>query len=196
VDNCGDGLDDAGREYLRRIRESARYMAELIDSLLLLARISKRELVREPMDLSVLAAEALARLRTTTPGRRVDVVIQPGLIDEGDRGLLNIVFENLLGNAWKFSRRESRAHIEFGRASADQPAVYFIRDNGAGFDMEYAAKLFGVFQRLHTVREFEGTGIGLATVQRIISRHGGRVWAEGKPGHGATFFFSLDSKEQ
>jgi PAS domain S-box-containing protein len=188
-------LDARGLKYLERISESAEYMGELIDGLLLLARISKRELVRESVDVSVLAAHALTRLKTANPDRTVSVVIEPGLFGWGDRGLLTIVLDNLLGNAWKFSRHESVARIEFGRVPAAGPAVYFVRDNGAGFDMEYADKLFGVFQRLHTVREFEGTGIGLATVQRIVSRHGGRVWAESSPDHGATFFFTLDGLE-
>jgi len=196
IERSGDLLDEVGRGHLQRISESAQYMAELIDSLLLLARISKRELVREAIDLSELAEQAINRLRIAAPDRSVEVTIHPGLIDQGDRGLLTIVFENLLGNAWKFSRREATARIEFGCDPCEAPVTYFIRDNGAGFDMEYAAKLFGVFQRLHTVREFEGTGIGLATVQRIIGRHGGRVWAEGAPNQGATFFFELDNKEQ
>jgi PAS domain S-box-containing protein len=191
-----DGLDGTGLDYLRRIGESAQYMARLIDSLLRLARLSNRELVYETVDLSVLAAEAIDRLRRESPERTADIVIQPGLSVHGDRGLLNIVFENLLGNAWKFSRNQPRARIEFAQTEAGEEPVYFIRDNGAGFDMAYAAKLFGVFQRLHNASEFEGTGIGLVTVQRIVGRHGGRVWAEGVPRHGATFYFTLDSKEQ
>jgi light-regulated signal transduction histidine kinase (bacteriophytochrome) len=189
-------LDGTGLDYLRRIGESAQYMARLIDSLLRLARLSNRELVYETVDLSVLAAEAIDRLRGESPDRTADIVIQPGLSVHGDRGLLNIVFENLLGNAWKFSRNQPRARIEFAQTEAGEEPVYFIRDNGAGFDMAYAAKLFGVFQRLHNASEFEGTGIGLVTVQRIVGRHGGRVWAEGVPQHGATFYFTLDSKEQ
>ena len=189
-----DVLDPAGQDFVRRIGESAQYMAQLIDSLLRLARLSNRELMYEPVDLSLLAAEAMDRLRTESPDRSLELVIEPGLTTDGDRGLLNIVFENLLGNSWKFSRNEPQARIEFGQAKVGNERAYFIRDNGAGFDMAYAAKLFGVFQRLHNVREFEGTGIGLVTVQRIVGRHGGRVWAEGAPGHGATFHFTLDPK--
>jgi PAS domain S-box-containing protein len=189
-----DHLDEAGLNYLKRICDSAQYMAGLIDSLLLLARVGKREIVQARVDLSLLAADTMARLQATTPDRDVEVAIEPGLVGHGDRGLLNIVFENLLGNAWKFSRNETHARIEFGLTRAGREPIYFIRDNGAGFDMEYGAKLFGVFQRLHTPTEFEGTGIGLATVQRIISRHGGRIWAEGSPGGGATFFFTLNPK--
>jgi PAS domain S-box-containing protein len=174
-----DGLDPSGREYLQKIGESAQYMAQLIDSLLRLARLSNRELVYETVDLSLLAVEAIDRLRRESPGRAADISIQPGL----------------LGNAWKFSRNQPRARIEFGQTKAQGELSYFIRDNGAGFDMAYAAKLFGVFQRLHNVSEFEGTGIGLVTVQRIAGRHGGRIWAEGAPGQGATFYFTLDTKE-
>jgi PAS domain S-box-containing protein len=191
-----DQLDEQGQDYLRRIGESAQYMAQLIDSLLRLARLSHRELVHEPVDLSALATETMDRLRTQTPLRKAEIVIQPGLTTRGDHGLLSIVFDNLLGNAWKFSRKEVCARIEFGQNATPDGPVYFIRDNGAGFDMAHSAKLFGVFQRLHTVREFEGTGIGLVTVQRIISRHGGRIWAEGLPEHGASFFFTLDVKEK
>jgi len=189
-------LDQTGQDYLRRIGESAQYMAQLIDSLLRLARLSNRELVYESVDLSRLATEALDRLRSQSPDRPADLVIQPGLSVRGDRGLLTVVFENLLGNAWKFSRNQARARIEFGLTSTEAGAAYFVRDDGAGFDMAYVAKLFGVFQRLHNVREFEGTGIGLVTVQRIVGRHGGRIWAEGVPEHGATFYFTLDTGDR
>jgi PAS domain S-box-containing protein len=195
AERYGDVLDAAGQDFVRRIGESAQYMDQLIDSLLRLARLSSRELAYGPVDLSRLAEEALDRVRLGSAAREAEVVIQAGLNETGDAGLLTIVFENLLGNAWKFSRHASPARIEFGRLEAASEPVYFIRDNGAGFDMAHAAKLFGVFQRLHNIREFEGTGIGLATVQRIIGRHGGRVWAEGVPGIGATFYFTLPSRE-
>ncbi len=191
-----DGLDETGLDFVRRISESAKYMAGLIDSLLRLARLSNREVSYERVDLSSLAAEAVDRLRAESPNRVVEVVIDPGLIARGDRGLLSLVFENLLGNAWKFSRNEPCARIEFGQATVRGEPTYFVRDNGAGFDMAYSAKLFGVFQRLHSVREFEGTGIGLVTVQRIIGRLGGQVWADGVPDHGATFYFTLNTKEK
>jgi PAS domain S-box-containing protein len=195
-ERCNDVLDEAAQDYLRRISESAQYMAQLIDSLLRLARLSNRELVHEGVDLSALAAQTVARLRAESPDRHVDVDIQPGLTVWGDRGLLNIVLDNLLGNAWKFSRNQPHARIAFGHTDTGGEPAYFVRDNGAGFDMAYAAKLFGVFQRLHNLREFEGTGIGLVTVQRIVGRHGGRIWAQGRPHHGATFSFTLDDQER
>lgn len=195
LEDYADEVDDEGKRYLGYIRESARHMAQLIDDLLTLARVTRSELRRERVDLSALARAAIGRLQRAQPHRRPEVVVQEGLVGEGDPRLLAVVFDNLLGNAWKFTGRRERARIEVSAASDGKPAVYFVRDNGAGFDMAYAGKLFGVFQRLHGAGEFEGTGVGLATVQRIIHRHGGRVWADGQPERGATFYFTLSTEE-
>ncbi|MFZ0694905.1 MAG: PAS domain S-box protein [Alphaproteobacteria bacterium] len=183
-------LDPQAKDHLGKIRESAQYMAQLIENLLLLARVSQREICHERVDLSTLARLTAERLRNADPKRKVEFVIADGLVRDGDGRFLSIVFDNLLGNAWKFTRKQEFARIEFG-CKRDGSAVYFIRDNGAGFDMAYSAKLFGVFQRLHQPGEFEGTGIGLATAQRIIRRHGGRIWATGDVDKGATFYFTL-----
>jgi len=189
-------LDEEGQRYLRQVRESAQHMAQLIESLLSLARISRGDLRRERVDLSELARVTAERLRASQPSRDVAFLIGKQLTATGDPRLLGIVLENLLGNAWKFTRDQPKACIEFARRREDWQSVFLVRDNGAGFDMAFASKLFGVFQRLHTSEEFEGTGIGLATVQRIIGRHGGRIWAEGKVAGGATFYFTLDERRQ
>src|SRR6266540_1603827 len=185
-------LDEEGQRFLRRVRESAQQMAQLIESLLSLARVTRGDLRRESVDLSDCARATAARLREVQPERNIEFLIGKGLSVNGDSQLLAIVLENLLGNAWKFTRDQAKACIEFARATRDGQSLFFVRDNGAGFDMAFASKLFGVFQRLHTPQEFEGTGIGLATVQRIIRRHNGRIWAEGQVGGGATFYFTLD----
>lgn len=184
-------LDDEGRAYLGYIRESAQQMARLIDDLLALSRVTRSEFRRERVDLTQIARATAGRLQRSQPERQVELVIAEGLAADGDASLLALVLENLIGNAWKYSGKRASARIEVGAMSNGGRKVHFVRDNGAGFDMAYAAKLFGVFQRLHTAREFEGTGIGLATVQRIIRRHGGHVWADGKVDHGATFYFTL-----
>ena len=184
-------LDDEGRRSLQRIRASSERMLQLIDDMLLLSRVTLTELHRSPVDLSLLARGVAEELRMAEPKRSLELIIEPGLIAHADEHLMRIVFENLLGNAWKFTGRQPAARIEFGRADRDGVATYFVKDNGAGFDAQFAHKLFQAFQRLHTVKEFPGTGIGLATVQRVIHRHGGRVWAEGERGRGATFFFTL-----
>jgi len=183
-----------GQHYLTRIRAGVGQMGELINALLSLAQVSRTSLRMDSVNLSVLAERLVGSYRERDPGRRVEVEIEPEMWVQGDARLLQQVLDNLLGNAWKFSGRQPQARISFRRAPvADEaaPAVYVVRDNGAGFDMAYAEKLFGAFQRLHTVTEFEGTGIGLATVQRIVMRHGGRVWGESAPGQGAAFYFSL-----
>ena len=190
-EDYSERLDDEGREYLGKIRVSTQHMGELIDDILLLSRVTLTELRRTPVDLSALASVVGEGLRAAEPQRSVELVIEPGLIAQADEQLMRIVFENLLGNAWKFTGRQPAPRIEFGRMECDGAPVYFVRDNGAGFDAQYADKLFQAFQRLHSVSEFPGTGIGLATVQRVIHRHDGRVWAEGEPGHGATIFFTL-----
>ncbi|MBL9037823.1 MAG: PAS domain-containing protein [Archangium sp.] len=196
LEDYGPQLDDGGRKYLRFVRESAQLMAKLIDDMLMLSRVTRAELVREPVDLSALAKTTISRLRRATPGRVVEVTIEDGLVVSGDARLLAVVVDNLLGNAWKFTGKTAAPHIFFGRA-AGSPAqafgqrAYEVRDNGAGFDMAFAKKLFGAFQRLHGVDEFDGTGIGLATVQRIVLRHGGRTWADAEVGRGASIAFSL-----
>lgn len=184
-------LDAQGKEYLERVRAGTQRMAQLIDDMLNLSRVTRGEMRRETVDLSDLALKIAAELQKTDPERKVDFVIAKRLSATGDARLLRIVLENLLTNAWKFTGKNPQAFIQIGVSQNNGPPVYFVRDDGAGFDMAYADKLFGVFQRLHGATDFKGTGIGLATVQRIIHRHGGRVWAEGKVGQGATFYFTL-----
>jgi light-regulated signal transduction histidine kinase (bacteriophytochrome) len=190
LEDYADKLTDEGLGYLRHLRESAQQMGRLIDDLLTLSRVTRSELVREPVDLSALAHNVAAHLQRAQPNRRVEIVIADGLVGEGDARLLRIALENLLGNAWKFTAKRAESRIEVG-ATTNGECAYFVRDNGAGFDTAYASKLFGAFQRLHSTDEFEGTGIGLATVQRIINRHGGRIWATGEVDRGATFYFTL-----
>jgi PAS domain S-box-containing protein len=191
LEDYSEKLDAEGQRYLNRVRESAQHMAQLIESLLNLARVTRGDIRREPVDLGELSRAIADRLKAGQPERDVEIRIgdAPGV--EGDARLLGLVLENLLGNAWKFTRNQPKARIEFGSSQDNGQTIFFVRDNGAGFDMKFAAKLFGVFQRLHSSREFEGTGIGLATVQRIVIRHGGRIWAEAQVGGGATFFFTL-----
>ena len=189
-------LDAEGRDYLKRIGDASQRMAQLIDDLLELSRLSRGEVRRAPVDLSALAQAVVDDLAAAQPDRRVDVRIAPDLKAEADPQLVRTVLVNLLGNAWKYTGRKDSAHIEFG-ATADPEAgdgaspAFFVRDDGAGFDMAYADKLFGAFQRLHGMKDFPGTGVGLATVQRIVHKHGGRVWAEGVVDQGAAFYFTL-----
>ena len=183
-------LDAAGRDLLHRVCESSQRMNRLIDDLLKLSRIGRSELRWQPVNLSALAEAIAADLREAEPGRAVEIVIGPNLRAEGDERLLGIVLENLLANAWKFTGSRPGGLIEFGSVSQTEP-TFFVRDNGVGFDMAHADKLFGVFQRLHSSSEFPGTGIGLAIVQRIIRRHRGRAWATGVVNQGATFYFTL-----
>ena len=183
------------KHYLARIIAGTKQMSELIDALLSLAQVSRTSLRRQKVNLSALAQTLLNGYREREPDRVVQFDVEPELMVEGDPHLLRDVLENLLGNAWKFSAKQARAEIALGHKKGDDgETVYFVRDNGAGFDMAYSEKLFGAFQRLHTVSEFVGTGIGLATVQRIIMRHGGKVWAKSAPEHGATFYFTLGEK--
>jgi two-component system sensor histidine kinase/response regulator len=186
-----DKLDDEGKDNLQRVCSATKRMGELIDDMLNLSRVSRTEIRLETVDLSAMAQTIVAELRRSQPERQVEFVIADGMVATGDGGLLKAALENLLGNAWKFTGKRSTAKIEFGVTRQDGNLAYFVRDNGAGFDTAYADKLFGAFQRLHGQNEFSGTGIGLATVQRIIHRHGGRIWAEGKPDKGATFYFTL-----
>jgi len=191
LDTQGGALEDDGRRFLDRVRESIREMAQLIDDVLYLSRVTRAELREQEVDLSALAALAAERLRESAPDREVEVRIRPGVVVTGDAQLLRIAVENLVQNAWKFTGRQPAARIEFGVGNLTGEPAYFVRDNGAGFDMAYVNRLFGPFQRLHLADEFPGSGIGLATVQRIVHRHGGRVWAEGLVGQGATFHFTI-----
>lgn len=195
LEDCGHKLKSDEKEHLERVRAAARHMGRLIDDLLNLARTARYELVRSRVDLSALAREVLSELEQAEPERKLTVMIAPDQVAEGDRTLLRVVLDNLIGNAWKFTSKRLDARIEFGIQAKGTRTAYFVRDNGAGFDMRYAGKLFGAFQRLHTESEFPGSGIGLATVQRIIHRHGGRVWAESVLGEGATFYFEIGGNE-
>jgi two-component system NtrC family sensor kinase len=191
LEDYADKLDGKGQEYLGRVRSAAHRMGELIDDLLELSRVGRADLHRRPVDLSDLVRHVAAEFQSAAPGKRVQVLIPVGIAAEGDARLLRVVLENLLGNAWKFTKNTSAAVIEFGAAQRNGDLTYFVRDNGAGFDMTYIDRLFTPFQRLHSETQFPGTGIGLATVQRIVERHGGRVWAEGAVDIGATFFWTL-----
>ena len=195
VEDYADRLDARGQRYLEFVRGSAQQMAQLIDDLLALSRVTRSELHRIAVDLSALARATAARIAAREPGRHVEVNVEDGLACRADPRLLAIVFENLLGNAWKFTSKRADARIDVASEIVDGAPAFVVRDNGAGFDMAFAHKLFGVFQRLHATTEFEGSGIGLATVRRVISRHGGRVWAEGALGRGATFSFTLGDEE-
>jgi signal transduction histidine kinase len=187
-----DRLDEQGREYLQRVRSATKRMGMLIDDLLSLSSITQTEMRHETVDLSALTQSIANEFQETQPEREVTFVIAPGVTANGDIHLLRILLENLLGNACKFTGDRLNARIEFGVTQIDDKKTFFVRDNGAGFDMKYADKLFVPFRRLHSQDEFPGTGIGLAMVQRIVYRHGGQVWAEGKPEEGATFYFKLD----
>ncbi len=191
MEDYGDKLDTTAKEYLQFIRSSSQLMGQLIDDILNLSRIIRAEIHLDKVDLSELANEVANELKRIQPERRVDFVITSGLEGYGDRNLLKLVFQNLLGNAFKFTGKQPEAKIEFGMTDCNGEAAYFVRDNGVGFDMTYASKLFKPFQRLHRQEEFSGTGIGLASVQRIIGRFGGKVWAEGNLGKGAVFYFTL-----
>ena len=196
LDDCSDELGESGRHYLHRVKASSERMAELIDDLLQLSRITRSEMKREHVDLSAIAGSIAAAAQRSQPERQVQFDIAEGLADQGDGRLLLVVLENLLSNSWKFTAKQPQGQIEFGSEWFDGVPAYFVRDNGAGFDMAYSGKLFGAFQRLHPVSEFEGTGVGLAIVQRVIHRHGGEVWAESAVGQGATFYFTLKAGEE
>jgi len=188
---AGDGLPRPVVDSLARIQRSVSYMTELVNALLALAHVGNAPLERAEIDLSQLCDEIASNLRLASPGRQVTVEITPGLRCSVDASLMRAAMENLIGNAWKYSARVAHARIEIGTMAADGRDVFFVRDNGAGFDMKQVHRLFAPFQRLHAANEFEGTGVGLAAVQRIIERHGGHIWAESAPGHGATFFFAI-----
>jgi PAS domain S-box-containing protein len=191
MEDCGHQLDQRGREHLARVRSETHRMDDLIDDLLELSRVTRTPMKRETVDLAAMALELELGLRAGQPERAVDLVVAPGVVAEGDAVLLRVLLQNMLHNAWKFTGKRPRARIEFGCATEEGRTVYHVRDNGAGFDMRFAGKLFAPFQRLHSLAEFPGTGIGLATVQRIIHRHGGKVWVTAEVDQGATFYFTL-----
>lgn len=191
MEDYSDKLDDDGKRYLQRVREGSQQMAQLIDDMLTLSRLTRGEIRKETVDLSLIARNIAADLQAHEPGRNVDFIIRDGLEVQADKHLMQAVLQNLLGNAWKFTSHHPSALIEFGMKETPEGPVYFVKDDGAGFDMAYVDKLFGAFQRLHDAHEFPGTGIGLATVQRVINRHGGKIWAEGTVEKGAAFYFTL-----
>jgi light-regulated signal transduction histidine kinase (bacteriophytochrome) len=193
LEDCGPQLDRVGMSHLQRIRAASQHMGQLIDDLLRLARITRAEMKCSPTDLSALAQTLAENLNTLAPERRVAWVIAPGLTATADAHLIRVLLDNLFSNAWKFTSKHPQARIEFGatEVAGEKAPVFFVRDDGAGFDMTYADKLFGAFQRLHGMGEFPGTGIGLATCQRVVHRHGGRIWGQAAVEQGATFFFTL-----
>jgi light-regulated signal transduction histidine kinase (bacteriophytochrome) len=194
LEDYHDQLDPQARQYLDTVRAEAQRMGQLIDDMLQLSRVTRSDMQSIPIDLSAMAQTVAARLQTEQPVRQVELVIQPGLAARGDPRLLEIVLTNLFSNALKFTGPRLTPRIEFGQTEIEDRQAFFVRDNGVGFDMAFAQKLFGAFQRLHKLSEFPGTGIGLATVQRIIHRHGGRAWAEAQVGQGATFYFTLEEE--
>jgi len=190
--NIADKLNERDKGYLSRIHDGAEKMSRLIDDLLNLSRISRQEIQKREVNISAVAASIITALREAHPGKSVEVDIKEGLAVFADPGLIEVVLSNLIGNAWKFTRKTEHACIELGTIEQNGKIIYYVRDNGAGFNQEYAGKMFWPFHRLHSETEFEGTGIGLAIVDRIIRRHGGKVWAEGTEGKGATIYFSLN----
>jgi PAS domain S-box-containing protein len=191
LEDYRDKLDEQGQQYIERVCSETRRMGRLIEDMLQLSRLTRAEMIKEPVNLSTLAQAIAEHLQTAEPSRKVDFTIQAGLTAKGDPRLLEVVLTNLMGNAFKFTGKRADVRIEFGGTESQGQRIFFVRDNGVGFDMAYAQKLFGAFQRMHKVSEFPGTGIGLATVQRIVHRHGGRVWAEAEVDRGATFYFTL-----
>jgi signal transduction histidine kinase len=191
LEDKGEALGDDGRQHLERVRAAATRMGALIDDMLLLSRLTRDEMSPRSVDLTALARAVVDDLREREPQRTVEFESNGTLPARGDERLLRIALTNLLANAWKFTRGRDPAHVRFGLETRAGEPVFFVKDDGVGFDMRYSQKLFGAFQRLHNTRDFEGTGIGLATVQRIVHRHGGRVWAESEVGKGATFYFTL-----
>jgi light-regulated signal transduction histidine kinase (bacteriophytochrome) len=191
IEDYRGSLDERGIHYLERVRAGAQRMAMMIDDLLRLSRITRAEMKREEVNMTFMANEIADELRRVEAGHPVEFVVKDGIMAPADRGLIRSVLENLMGNAWKFSRSCPLARVEFGVRHDGRRTVYFVRDNGVGFDIQYANKLFTPFQRLHSQDEFEGTGIGLATARRIIRRHGGDIWAESAVGRGSTFCFTL-----
>lgn len=195
-DAAPPALDDRSKHFLTRIREASQRMATLIDDLLQLSRITQSPMLPRELDFTLLAKEIATQVTERYPGRQVTLVVQPGMQAYGDARLLRIALENLLDNAWKYTVLNPHATVTIGCQASSHERQYFIRDDGVGFDMAYAGKLFGPFQRMHTESQFPGTGIGLVTVQRILARHGGRIWAEAEVGKGATFTFTLPEPTQ
>ena len=191
LEDYSESLDETGQDHLRRVRDAAQRMGRLIDDLLKLSRVTRSIFNKEKVDLTSIAQEIAERLQLQEPERKVEFEIQPGLRCMGDANLLEIMLENLMGNAWKYTGKEEAARIEFGRTTIDKEPAFYVRDNGAGFDENYKDKMFKSFQRLHDDGEFKGSGIGLAIVSRIINRHNGRIWAESGEGKGATFYFTV-----
>jgi signal transduction histidine kinase len=191
LEDFEDKLDDTGKDYLNRVRNGCVRMGLLIDDILKMSRLTRSEIRREDLDISLMAHKSIETFMLSEPDRKLDIDIQDNVRGSGDITLIQTVLDNLLGNAWKFTGKKEDAVISFGIVSENKPMTYFVSDNGAGFNMEYADKLFSAFQRLHSPGEFQGTGIGLASVQRIIHRHGGKIWAEGEEEKGATFYFTL-----
>jgi signal transduction histidine kinase len=191
LEDYAAAVDESGRGYLRRLRSASLTLGNMVDGLLELSRIARADFERREVDLSAMASELAREIRESDPARQAEFVIEPGVKASADPRLARIALENLLRNAWKFTGRHERARIEFGRAGGGATPVYFVSDDGAGFDMTHMHRLFGAFERLHAAGEFEGTGIGLATVRRVIERHEGRIWARAEPERGATFFFTL-----
>lgn len=193
LEDYQEKLDDTGKNYLDRVCKAARLMARMIDDALKLARVARFDFQCESVDLSQTVRAILQTMHQNNPDRSVNVVIMEGIVVQCDPYLIRTALSNLLDNAWKFTGKEAQPRIEFGKTIKDNEAAYFVRDNGVGFDMTYVDKLFAPFQRLHTTEEFDGAGIGLASVKRVIARHGGQIWAEGEIGKGATFYFTLPS---
>jgi PAS domain S-box-containing protein len=192
IKDYGDKLDETGKDYLNRVRKASQYMSELIDDMLKLSRITRADMYQDKVNLTEIVQSCLLELKASEPNRQIEFILPLEVLTKGDRQLLSIALRNLLENAWKFTRKCPQAQIEFGISPVNGEKVYYIKDNGIGFNMKYADKLFQPFQRLHSEQEYEGTGIGLAIVQRIIRRHNGKIWAESEKGHGATFFFTLN----
>jgi light-regulated signal transduction histidine kinase (bacteriophytochrome) len=193
LEDYGEGLDDEAADYLQRIRAASQRMARLIDDLLMLSRVTRREMRSQQVDLSAIAGAIVSDLFADDASRQVRFMIAENMVVDGDPDLLDVALRNQLGNAWKFTTGTADAEVAVGVEESDGERRFFVRDNGAGFEQQYADKLFAPFQRLHGDNEFPGTGIGLATVQRIVRRHGGRVWAEGATGKGATVWFTIGS---
>ena len=191
LEDYSDKLDAQGVQFLNYVRHGAQRMGNIIDSLLNLSRITRTELITHEMNLSQLARESVDNLQRQNPGRNVQIFIQDELKAFGDSSLIRMVLDNLLSNAWKFTSKSVDARIEFGARVEANELAYFVRDNGAGFDMKFSDKLFGAFQRLHSVEDYAGTGVGLATAKRIIDRHGGKIWAKSQAGEGTTFYFTV-----